>query len=196
MSGAGTFRFDLDATVRSISEGLDLQIPISFVGDVQAPDRVRGELVVDLGVFVLEIETVMIGDTTYTTNLQTGRWEIAAGLSSALPNPAQLAEAGAALAGNVILVGEELLDGTPVYHLRGVPRRAMFAESEGEVRADLWIGVEDFLVRQFQAEGPVSLKDIDLPFGEGLVAEVVRLDITVALSEHGRPVTIVAPSVP
>ena len=86
MSEAGTFRFDLDATVRSSSEGLDIQIPISFVGDVQAPDRVRGELVVDLGPFVLEIETVMIGDTTYTTDLQTGQWEITAGLSSALPN--------------------------------------------------------------------------------------------------------------
>ena len=100
------------------------------------------------------------------------------------------------MAADVILVGEELLDGTPVYHLRGVPPRAMFAESEGETRADLWIGIEDFLVRQFQAEGTVSLKDIDLPFGEGLVADVVRLDVTVTLLEHGRPVTIVAPAVP
>ena len=196
MSGAGTFHFELDGTVRSSGEGRDTQIPISFVGDVQSPDRVRGGLVVDVGLFALEIETVVIGDTTYTTNLQTGQWEIAAGLSSALPNPAELMEAGAALAADVIFVGEQLLHGAPVYHLRGVPSRAIFTGPEGEARADLWVRVEDFLIQQFQVGGLISLEDIDVPFGEGIITDIVRLDATVRLSEHGRPVTIEALAVP
>ena len=61
---------------------------------------------------------------------------------------------------------------------------------------DLWVRVEDFLIQQFQVGGLISLEDIDVPFGEGIITDIVRLDATVRLSEHGRPVTIEALAVP
>ena len=50
-----------------------------------------------------------------------------------------------------VLVGRESLEGTPVYHLQGILPLDAFGGSEGRVQADIWIGVEDSLVRQIAA---------------------------------------------
>ena len=87
MSEVASFHFDLEASVGVDAGGIATQIPVSLVGDFQAPDRARLKLNVSLLFFTLETETVIIGDTVYSTDPVTGEWQIESGLAIGLPSP-------------------------------------------------------------------------------------------------------------
>ena len=89
MLEAGTLHFELDSRIRVQTGDTETSIPLTFVGDVQAPDRISGKLTVTLGFFALEMETVIIGDTSYITNIQTGEWEVSQSPAYALPSPTE-----------------------------------------------------------------------------------------------------------
>ena len=166
---------------------------MSFVGDIQAPDRVQGKLVVLLGFFALEMETIVIGDTTYVTDAQTGEWGINRGPTFAVPNPRDFAEAGAAAVGDAVLIGEEILDGTPVYHIGGVPPPDVFGGPQGSAKVDIWIAIEDSGILQIVTEGPVLLEDLGGGLGDMGISGDATLNLTIKLSGYGDPVNIEAP---
>ena len=143
MRDVESFHFDLDARARQSGEGIESEIPMTFVGDVFVPDRVRGTLRVSLGFFELRIETIAIGDTAYMRDPQTGDWAIAPDLLSALPDRAHVAKDHAPSLEDLTLVGEKVLDGVTLYHLTGVVPKDALDDQEDDVEISFWIGVED-----------------------------------------------------
>ena len=192
MRDVESFHFAVDARVRPDAGLSGAEIPISYVGDVLTPDRVRGTLSVSLGFFTLEIETITIGEAAYTTDPQTGEWGIASDPISALPNPVELTGADTLALNDATLVGEETLDGERVYRLRGAPPPATVG---GVATADFWIGVEDFLIRQITAEGSMALEDVADALGGGGLSGTATLSMTITFSRYGEPVVIEAPEV-
>ena len=196
MAAQVSFHYDMQGSIRASSATTG--IPISFVGDVVAPDRMRGKLNVNLGLLALEVETIVIGEATYTTNLQTAEWELGPGLPAALPDPSELARLGAKLVdelGDVELVGLESLEGLDAYRISGASLLSDFGGPEGEAQVDIWIDVEDFLVVQVTGEGKVSLEGLGQALSAvGLTGEVV-IETTLKLSAFGEPVVIEAPQV-
>ena len=196
MAAQVSFHYDIQGSIRASSATTG--IPISFVGDVVAPDRMRGKLNVNLGLLALEVETIVIGEATYTTNLQTAEWELGPGLPAALPDPSELARLGAKLVdelGDVELVGLESLEGLDAYRISGASLLSDFGGPEGEAQVDIWIDVEDFLVVQVTGEGKVSLEGLGQALSAvGLTGEVV-IETTLKLSAFGEPVVIEAPQV-
>ena len=156
------------------------------------PDRIRGTLSVSLVFFTLAIETITIGETSYTTDPQTGKWGISTGPISALPNPVELAASDTLALNDAALVGEETLDARQVYHLKGVPPTAAI---DGVQTADIWIGVEDFLIRQIKAEGVIDLGDVAEVLGGGGLSGTATLVMAITFSRYGEPVVIEAPDI-
>ena len=118
-----------------------------------------------------------------------GRWQQLPGTAIAgdLLDPQAGVTTLATAMTNVTLVGAETVDGTEAHHLTGrVPndRVATFlgtAPIPGETAVDLWIGIEDSLVRRVELRGPTV---------EGDAAEVVR---ALEFSAFDEPVTIEPP---
>ena len=110
MTEVESFHFELESTVSTSTDDADVGLPISFTGDYQAPDRIRGELSLSLGFFSIDMEAIAIGDTTYITSLDSGEWEISSDLGFGVPNPAELAVPGGVALEGLTLVGEEDLD--------------------------------------------------------------------------------------
>ena len=196
MRDVESFHFDLDARIRQGSGGIESEIPMTFVGDVSVPDRVRGTLQVSLGFFTVRIKTLAIGDTAYITDPQTGDWVIAPGLLSALPNPADLARDKAPTVEDLTVVGEEVLDGVAVYHLTGVPSEETLGKLGDEAGIAFWIGVEDLLLRRVATEGQIDLSAIGQSLGGAGITGIATVAITIVFSNYGEPVTIDAPEVP
>ena len=94
MRQATSFHFQLAGTLEPTGGGLNITIPIRVEVDYQAPDRVRSKLSVSLGFFALEMETITIGDTTYTLNAETGKWEVDTGAVSAMPSSSEFTQVG------------------------------------------------------------------------------------------------------
>lgn len=69
-----TLHFMMDTEIRIASVGMTMLITLE--GDLQAPDRFQGTLAMSLGFLEFEMQTVIIGETTYVTNPEADEWEI------------------------------------------------------------------------------------------------------------------------
>ena len=195
MAAAETLRFDVDGDISMETDDSTVRAQLSFDGVAEAPDRMRGDLILNIGGFALRMEVISAGGVLYTTNPSTGVWEVALDFGgAAIPNMAMLlAEGDAPLIGARVL-GEDTLDGVRMVKLRG---EARIEGLEGEFpRADVWIGADDSLIYRIASEGDLSLDSLGgLGLsGAGLSGDAyIRLDMR--LSQFGEPVDIEAPSV-
>jgi hypothetical protein len=130
---------------------------------------------------------VTIGEKTWATNMDTGEWEISTDQTTPF-DPTEFTEFDPAEMRDLIVVGEETLDGTPVYHLRGKASGAQLGDemagTEGELQLEYWIAVEDGRLRQATMEGELS--------EEGTT---IGLTTTATYSGYGQVVTIEPPDI-
>jgi len=159
-------------------------------GDVLKPDRLQMKFTLRLGGFAAEAQLIAVGSELYLTNPLTGQWQRAPAATTA-PRVLDQERGVSSLLRKVTepqKLGNETLDGSQTHHVKGrVPGRA-FADLTGSqasaesVSGDVWIGTDDFLVRQVRLEGPV---------GAGDSAATVR---TLKFSRFNQPVSIERPS--
>ena len=190
---AGTLHFELEGEIKVPAGGTETSIPVSFVGDMQMPDRLRGKLTLSVAFLTLEVESIVIGDTSYTTDPLTQEWKVAPGLASALPSPLDLLSENLSALEDVELVGVESLDGQLVFHIRGTaPEGSLGGNALG---FDVWIDLDDMLVRQAAVEGQVSLEGLGGELESVGISGMAKVAVTIVFSGHGEPVEINAPAV-
>ena len=198
MNGADSYHFLIDVGIEVEQEGVTLELPFTFEGDFQAPDRLRGTMELSLGFFTVETEVVLIEGVYYMRNLETGEWERDSELVDALPADIAIFAMPLSIESGILapeLVGVEELDGRPSYRVRIVI--ADVAQGIGEdAQADLWIDVEDNTLRKMVTETAIS-DDGSLGVAEGsLLSGDVTITVTALISDYGVPVDIQTPQVP
>lgn len=176
--------------------GYSVDVPLTLVGDFQAPDRMEGTITISMLGFTVEMEVISIGDAAYGTNPETGEWEFGFEVASEwLPsNYTSIRQTEVA---NLEYIGEETLNGTPVHHLTGTASSqafgGFFSGMEGSLQVEFWIGVEDGRLNQSAVQGDVLLTDSSgLPFGEA-AGGTANIAMTIHFSEFGKSVVIEAP---
>ena len=193
MDRVETFHFDMALLMSVESEGITLDLPMSYTGDFQAPDRSQGSISISLGFLTIEFQTIKIGDTLYETDPDTGKWGIGTEEDALFGDSADLATIDLSGLEDLALVGEDTLDGTRVYQITGTARAQAQGEQGVETAITHWVGVEDGLLRQVVTEGTIDPRDGPVgpfgPAGEG----TATISITLKLSEFGKPVSIEAP---
>ncbi|MFQ5933959.1 MAG: LppX_LprAFG lipoprotein [Dehalococcoidia bacterium] len=158
-------------------------------GDVLAPDRMRATIEAEASGLFLEVSAISIGDNTYMTNPFTQRYE---DLSDAITpggffDPAEGVGSIIRGATNGSVLGRETLNGASVYRLSGQVRSEDLKSISGSaieggiLAAEIWIGVDDFLVRRLTLDGRITQDE-----AEGIVR-------TIVVSAFDQPVTIEAP---
>ncbi len=136
-------------------------------GDVLKPDRLQMKFTLRLGGLSAESQLIAIGSELFLTNPLTGAWQQAPAATSA---PRVLDKDRGV--GNLLRkltdpqkVGNESLDGAQTQHLKGGVPGAAFSDLTGtqataaSVSGDIWVGAEDFLLRQVRLAGPIATGD-------------------------------------
>ncbi len=187
LSGLDTWHVEVGMQMTAQVKGLTVELPVTYLGDFQAPDRLEGTVSVRLLGTTLEKDTVLIarmvqspapGADAGMANIQPDT--ILSLLSFAGFEPGDLRD--------LELVGEATLDGIPVYHLKGtvssqdlrVAPNGVQLQIQGEMQFEVWIGVADSLPRQAAAEGELAV--------EGGAQGTLHVAGTSALSSFGQPV--------
>jgi WD40 repeat protein len=198
MSELESMHMSLDMQLTMGGEGLGLDIPIVFEGDFQAPDKSAGTLSFSFLGIAIEMETITIGDTTYTTNFETGEWEISSGdtffdldqFGIPVASPESFLDMGPDVFSDLQVVGEESLNGVSTIHMRGSMSLDDVIGTGDLAELNVWIGVDDHYMHQMTIEGQTVVEDLgDSPFGGG---EVDML-ITITMSNFNEPVDIQPP---
>ena len=187
------FHFDMamQMSLRDIPDTDDIEIPMTFIGDVQTPDRLQGETSVSVGGMPQRVSMIVIGDTTYVADPQSGEW-ITTDQPATMFEPGQFTTFDSSQSDDMEYIGEETLAGAPVHHLRGeyilpVDTGEPMGELETAFHADYWITVEDNLVNQVDLAGEVMMPED--------VGGSVAITMTARFSEYDAPIVIDAPEV-
>ena len=167
---------------------LDLKLKTAE-GDVQVPDRMKAKLEADVAGALLRVEVVGIGKEGWMTNPFSREWQpLPAGTTiSAIFDPAAGIQAVAGSLQDVRVAGVEKVGGDNTYLLEGqidsgVLKAAVpIAEPGLTVNVKVWVGVDDYNIRQVRLEGP---------FASGEPENIVRILI---LSNFDEPVSIEPP---
>jgi tetratricopeptide (TPR) repeat protein len=189
---ASSYRFEMDMqmTLAGPDIGADMEIPMVFVGDVQLPDRMQGTMTVSVDDIDVETQVVVIGDESYVKNPLTDQWQLNP-QTTTMFNPEDLVVDPDDIQ-DLELLGEETLDGMPVYHLSGRATLPFsFEEPLGQVETDMlvdyWVGQEDLRLVQSFVEG-------DIEFG-GQVQATATVSMTMRLLDYDVPMEISAPEI-
>jgi hypothetical protein len=166
---------------------LTLEVPVSYAGNFKAPDRLAGTVAMKFFGITLQKDMVLLASTMEVTGQGTGEGEAIAAPAGMF---SLLDFAGFELADirDLAFVGEETLDGSPVYHLKGsllakpmeMTQQGAELQLEGEVQFEVWIGVADSLPHLGTVKGSLT--------SSGAVPGTLTVAGTVAFSEFGQPV--------
>ena len=189
---------DITTTARATGEE-EGSIEMRVTGDYQSPDRTRLSISLTFRGNDFVADYITIANETYIqvpgTDISqvSDSWD-GLDLRETLRFDPDSME-------NLVLIGEEELDGEKVYHLKGslasdaegllnsVPGSLVMVIPIGGVLVgvEFWIGVEDFLVRR-----TIQNIDIELSSDMGKGGEL-SLELDMRLSDYGKSVDIQAP---
>lgn len=189
MAEVETYHFEMIMQISMTSGGITIDIPISYIGDAKAPDRQQGILNMEAFGISIEQEVIIIGETAYTKDPETGQWEMGT-VADAVPfTPDTFVGTDTVEMDELVLIGEEDIEGIPVYHLKGTASNQALGlasgEAEGVLQADYLIGFEDWRIRQIAIEMEL--------FEEGGDPERMNFTATMTFSDFNREVVIEAP---
>lgn len=134
------------------------------------PDTLQANVTILMDDIAAEVELIAVGQDQYLRHpiITLGQWQ-ALKFSEGF-NPASLVTGDDSIANalraiqNVAFVGEETLDGLPVYHLKGEVDAArveavtvgLIGTKTGTVKVDLYIRVRDGLLEELRLEEPIK----------------------------------------
>ena len=183
-----SYHVEMDMDMTAKEEGVSIEMPITYVGDFQPPDRSRGTVTLTVFGITIEMETITIGETTYTKNPETGQWEVTS--EQASPFAAEdFTEVEPLEVDDLAVVAQQDLDGVPVYRLEGtVSSKDMgeaFADLKGKLVVKYWIGVNGGRLRRSVVKGELSAVN----GGTGTI--ILRVETT--YSGYGKSLNIEPP---
>ena len=207
MRQAESFHAEVDAAFKVVQteasfkmdeETFGTEFPIRFSGDFQLPDRAGGKLQFALGLALLELDIVTIGEQAYIANPETGVWEQYPLFLTGLPNPYDLVLPPSDISrySDIELVKEQTIDGVRTQHIRGLLRATVLGSSYDGLFTDMWIGKEDGLLRRLSVSGKAEVEEEDTA---GLAAGVLDIggeaefSMTITYTNFNAPIMIESP---
>ena len=179
-------------------ETFGTKFPIRFAGDFQLPDRAAGKLQVALGLVLLELDIVNIGEIAYITNPETGAWEQYPLFLTGLPDPYDLVllPPETSRYSDIEIVKDETIDGVETRHIRAKLRANVLGGSYERLFLEVWIGKDDNLLRRLTMAGKAEVEEEDTA---GLAASALDIGgdaeftMTITYTHFNLPIIIEAP---
>ena len=187
-----------EASFKMDEETFGTEFPIRFSGDFQLPDRAEGKLQFALGLALLELDIVTIGEQAYITNPETGVWEQYPLFLTGLPNPYDLVLPPSEISrySDIELVKEQTIDGVQTQHIRANLRANVLGGSYESLFLEVWIGKSDNLLRRLTMSGKAEVEEEDTA---GLAASVLDIGgdaeftMTITYTNFNQPLVIEPP---
>ena len=212
MQAADAFHADVDASFKIVQTEASFQMdeetfgdefPIYYKGDIQAPDRTRGKLGISLGFFLLEIDIITIGDDAYITNPETGVWERLFVADTGFPSPSEfvLPPMDPAQYEDLQIVGDDTVDGVATRHISANARGNYLGSAYDSLYVEMWVGVEDALLRRLTMAGETSAEAQDsaglsgdaMPLAPGDLGGAAEFNATITYTDFGKNFDIQPP---
>ena len=188
LQAVNSFHFVLD----QVGGGTPITMGIEMTGaegDIVRPNQLQMTITGTTMGMSLEVKLVTVGEQTYMTNPLNGNWEVPPDQFKVLSVFDPDTGIAAIIKGitDSTQLSDETVSGTLCYHLKGTVVSDALQPLTGSslagavISADVWVGEEDFMVRQIKLGGKIT---------EGEKEGIVR---TLTLSNFNQEVIITLP---
>jgi hypothetical protein len=182
------FRFTHRNGTTSLPLDFDLNLEMAE-GDVSIPGRLKAGLRAKAGGAIsVSVDVIAIDNQTWITNPFTRNWQRLSGASLRdFADPATLLNSILPAVKDAKIVAENEVDGVRTHQIEGridsgeLEDALGVAEAGNDVKVEVWIGIEDSLLRRLRIIGPLSEDDDD------------DIERQVEFSRFGEPVNITPP---
>ena len=191
----------LEASFRMDEETFGTEFPIRFTGDFQTPDRASGELQVALGIVLLELDIITIGNIAYIGNPETGVWEQYPLYLTGLPDPYDLVllPSDTSRYSDIEIGKDEMIGGVQTRNVKANLRGNLLGSSYDNLFMELWIGKDDGLIRRLTLAGETTVDERDSAglagsaFSAGDTGGKAEFTMTINYTNFNSPVAIEPP---
>jgi len=192
LADAESFAFEMNIVMSVETGGLTIDIPMTYAGDFQAPNSSAADLTIAIPLLSVESKVVSLGDTSYVFDPSSRQWNIVQGQSPFFAGPDVFLGSTSDELSDLLLTGQQLLDGVDTYVISGKLPNGEIGGAGGDFDFVYWIGIEDGLLRQVEADGELNLGDGATLIGN-INAETGSAKITAKFFDFGKEVDITAP---
>ncbi|MDA1188184.1 MAG: LppX_LprAFG lipoprotein [Chloroflexi bacterium] len=191
-----SFHFELIASLQASFSGIPVTVPVKLVGDFRPPGSSTAELSVSFGFVAFETQVVVVGNTIYSQDPTTQRWQKTESDTTILSGPMQAIVPVLAGAESLSLIAQETLNGTEVLHVRAENVSGVFGESGGDATIDVWLNASNLRIVRITLVGEVALTELGQQFEQIGSSGATQLEVEILVSDYGKEVVIVVPNVP
>jgi hypothetical protein len=188
LEGMDSWQVEASLQITAEVRSLTLMVPVLYTGHFSAPDRLEGTVSTQILGVTRKRDVTILANTVKVADPG-----VAGATANVTPTTMfTMLDFLGLKPGNLTtleLVGQETLDGIPVYHLRGkvnteqldIVQQEVNLKLRGEMTFDAWIGVEDGLFQVVAAKGGL--------IGKGSQEGSFHINGTASFLNYGQPVT-------
>ena len=193
MAAAGSLAFEISFNMEVVQDGRTSHVPVTYVGEARTAGYSSADVAVGTPDGASESRVIIVDSTVHVLDASTGSWDVDYGESSYFIDIGSLVGLRSGDLADVTLTGQKVVDGVDTHLVEGRLRGLDIAGASGDFDVVYWIGAGDGLVREVFAFGHLEL-DEDTTLVGGASAEKASIKLTAKLSDHGKRVDIVTPT--
>lgn len=171
MEKVESYHMEIAQYITPEGEDNEEKTSMTMINDSQSPDRLRLFISHSDSIGLFEFQVVSIGDVIYTAYPDSAEWEIDEVSDESIDLLDFTDDAFMTNIKEPSVAGLEVLNDVKVYRITGTVTAASLGSTRllgagsndmavtGEFKIIYWIGVDDFLVRRFVAEGDLELEE-------------------------------------
>ena len=193
MLASASFTFEISAHLEIVSSGSTRDVPVTYTGVVRLGyGYSSADIVAALPDETVESRVIAMDFTTYVLDASAHDWDIIRAESPYFIDPSSLFLPRPDDLINLTVTGQEEFDGIKAYAISGRLPEVEVGGAIGALDVIYRIGVDDGLMRQFEATGELKPGGTGTLFGD-LGVEKASIRLTARLSGYGDRVEIVTP---
>ena len=193
MRDVPSFHFDMDVEMTLAVNGNEMDIPIAFTGDFQAPDRIKAFISLTLPFTDINTEVVEVEDITYVKNPGTGNWDTIIDENVFFITPNEFIGNKLTALNVSRLAGVEPLGKRDYYILKASAPPGILMDSENDVEISIWIGTKDSIIKKVALTGDIRIDKDNWMIGNIYKGGIATINLTTTFSDFETPVMIEPP---
>ena len=192
-SGTDTFRYSMDAIIKTNVAGIDVKIPISISGEFEPVDKAKSVVSINMGFVGTDTFSVASDGKLYFADSIDGKWTSSEDTGQIFSSPTVIISNILANSGSLEVVSKEQLAEVALLHLKVTSIESLFGNIDQEINADLWINQDNLRIYKFTLEGPVYMPDIKTYLPSQIDAREATISATYEFHGYEEKISVEVP---
>ena len=155
-----TFRYSMDAVIKTNVAGIEVRIPISMLGEFEPADKAKAIVSINMGFVDTDTYSVSNDGKLYFADSIDGKWTSSEDTGQIFSSPTVILSTILNDSGPLQAVSREKLAETSLLHLKLSGLESLFGNIDQNIHADLWIDQDKLRIHKLTLKGPIYMPDI------------------------------------